>query len=149
MTLLLHIPCLGLFNYYFSPLNTLAPSLHSAPLNCRVVAGVTLGSGWPGVWFQCCLQLPLVVCCLVLSCQGLRILGRADKEEMAFSTAGWEYDDGSVCVCVYTRTCICSVCSLHTHTAGPILSCYAGVTNTWAWAIAYIFCFKRAYKYYV
>lgn len=87
------------------------------PLNCRVVAGVTLGSGWPGVWFQCCLQLPLVVCCLVLSCQGLRILGRADKEEMAFSTAGWEYDDGSVCVCVcvYTHMHMQCVQSTHPH----------------------------------
>jgi len=38
--------------------------------------------------------------------------------------------------------------TLHNHTAGPMRNGYPGVTNTHVWAIAYIFWFKRAYKYF-
>lgn len=88
------------------------PSLR-LPLNCRVVEGVTLGSGRIGVLFRCCLQFPLVVWCLVLSCQGLRIWGRTDEENVAFSTAGWEYDNEKL-VDVHTRTY--AVCAVYTPT---------------------------------
>lgn len=88
------------------------------------------------------LQLCNALCSL--NCQGLRIWGRTEEERVAFSTAGSEHDNE---MCVYARACRRSACSLRAHTAGPVLNCYTGVTNTHLWAIAYIFCFKRAYIY--
>lgn len=133
---------------FFSPFHTLAPCLPSASLWTVELQERCLGwgRGRTGILFQCCLQLPLLVWCLVFSCRGLRIWGRTGEEKELFSAL----QDESMTmksVCMFTHTC--SVCSLHTHTAGPILSSYTGVINTCLWATAYIFCFKRAYKYYI
>lgn len=64
-----------------------------------------------GVLFPCCLQLPLVVCCLVLGCHCLSIWGRTNEEKKLLSALQEEsMTMKSVCL----STCTCSVCSLHT-----------------------------------
>ena len=83
---------------------SLPPSLR-LPLS-RAAAGVTLGSGWIGALFQCCLQLPWVVWRLVPSRQGLRIWGRtAEEKKLLSALQDKSMTMKSVCTCTH----MCSV----------------------------------------
>lgn len=98
------------------------------PLNRGAVQEQCLGRGRArtGVLFLCCLQLPLLVWCLVFSRQDLRIWGRTGEEKkVAFSTAGWEHDNEES---VYVHTH--AVCAAYTPTQQAQLSALTQVCQT-------------------
>lgn len=130
MTLLLHIPWIGLFNHSSFPLST--HSLPAFPLpppelwSCRRSHVWGRAGGELVLLFQCCLQLPLVVWCLVLSCQGLRIWGRTDEEKSCFQHCRMRAWQWKVCVSPHTQ----AVCAANTPTQQAQFSALTQVWQT-------------------